>query len=366
MRALSFALALALLLAWPAAAGRKSKLDKGEFKLDYRSALDRLAQGEPESALTDLVELEARVGGGPEADLEPLWKAKLSVIRDLLKAGPEVLVPLSQLHEQAYLAHLARGSQPLAAHSRAMAIELAELFAERVKGAHGDRVASALMTSMAGHLHAAFMDPSAATLYRRAADIDPTNAAALLGLAALFERHGEYAKALPVLEELARAAPASPEGRLRLAVQLRRAGRSEAGEAVLRGLIEERVREPLWVYSLAYQELARLLIEREAFGEAAALAETAARNLPGDPTLPILRAYASDRTGRPSGKAELGAALRDSASRGLVSPRYRYSQMPRQALEQLRASLRGESAAQLPTLAEALSGRPVVASAGSK
>ncbi len=370
MRALWTALALvlvpALLVPASSAAGRKPKFDKQGFKLEYRSALDRLARGEAEGSLTDLIALESRVGAGTDLNLEPMWTAKLSVIRDLLKAGPEVLVPVSQFHERAYIAHLERGSRSLAAHSRSMTIELAELYAERVEGTHGDRVASALLTSMAGHLHATFMDPNAAKLYRRAADIDPTNAAALLGLAGIFERHGDYERALPVLEELARVAPENPEGRLRLAVNLTRAGQPDRAEAVLRGLAAEEVKEPRWVHSLAYQELGRILIDREAFAEAAALIEGAVRALPGDPTLPILLAYASDRTGHPSRKAELTAGRREADRSGQVSPRYRYSQMPQQALQQLRVALRGESSAQLPTLAEALSGRPVLAAAGSR
>lgn len=370
MRALSIALALTLPLVLvapvPGSANRKRNFDKQQFKLEYRAVLDRFARGEAEEALTDLLELEARGSSAADSNLEPLWKAKLSVIRDLLRAGPDLLVPVSQLHEQAYLGHLEHGSYALASHSRTLTIELAELYAERVKGSQGLRVASAVMTSMAGYLHASFMDSTASALYQRAIALDPTNAAAQLGQAGIFERHGEYDKALPILRELVETVPASGEGRLRLAVHLNRIDEPAEAEALLRELIAERVKEPRWVHSLAYQELARIMIDRDEFDEALALIDGAARTLSGDPTLPILLAYVSDRARSPTSKAELTSALREGASQALDSPRYRYSQMPRQALEQLRTSLRGESAAQLPTLAEALSGGPVLASAGPR
>ncbi len=370
MRAPSIALILALslgLLSSPSTeASRKGKFDKAEFKLGYRSALDRLARGEAEGALADLVALESRFGEQARGRLEPLWKAKLSVVRDLLGAGAELLVPVSQLHEQAYLAHRDDGSYALASHSRGMTIELAELYAERVKGTHGMRVAGAIITSMAGHLHAAFVDSTATVLYQRALELDPDNGAAMLGLAGVFERHGEYDKALPVLRRLGESTAASPEGRLRLAVHLIRVDERQEAEALLLRLIADPVREPRWVHAVAFQELARILIDRDEFEEAAALLDGATRTLGGDPTLPILLAYVSDRARRPISKAEMTSALRAAAIPDSESPRYRYSRMPRRALEALRVALSGESAAQLPTLAQALSDEDVLASAGSR
>lgn len=368
MRALRIALAvglpLALLIPEDGAEARRRRFDKRAFKLEYRGALDRFARGQAEGALRRLVELESSVAAEAESDLDPLWKAKLSVIRDLLGSSPELLVPVSQLHEQAYLAYLERGAYLLAGHSRALTMELAELYSERVPGSRGDRVASEVMTSMAGHLHAAFVHSRAAALYRRAVELDPSNGAALLGLAAVLERQGEYERALPLLRNMVKIAPGDAEGRLRLAVQLIRVGDPEEAESVLSALIDEKIKEPRWVFSLAYQELARLLIDREEFDRAVELIDGATRALRGDPTLPILLTYLSDRARRPSGKAELTSALREAGRAEADSPRYRYSQMPRQALEQLRASLRGECDAQLPLLAEALSEEPALASAG--
>ena len=370
MRALRIALVvglpLALLIPTVGAEGRKRSFNKQAFKLEYRAALDRFAHGKTEQAILELVELESRVAVEIDSNLDPIWKAKLSVIRDLLRSGPELLVPVSQLHEQAYLAHLERGAYLLAGHSRTLTMELAELYAERAVGSRANRVASEVMTSMAGHLHAAFAHGRASTLYRRAIELDPTNGAARLGLAGIFERQGEYEKATPLLREIEAAGPAADEGRLRLAIQLIRLGEPAEAEAHLLTLIEQPIKEPRWIYSLAYQQLARLLMDREEFESAVELLEGATRALRGDPTLPILLAYVSDRSGRPSGKAELTMALREAGGPDTDSPRYRYSQMPRHALEELRASLRGESAAQLPVLAQALSDGPTLASAGSR
>ena len=361
------ALALTLSLApLPAGASRKPTFKKAEFKLEYRGVLGRLATGDAESSLLELVELESRTSAETGSKLEPLWKAKLSVVRDLLKAGPELLVPVSQLHEEAYLAYVKRGSPTLAQHSRAMTVELAEIYAERVVGTRGAKMASAVMTSLAGYLHAAFMDPNAAALYQRAVEIDPRNAAALLGLAGIYERHGDYDRALPVLRRLVEVVPEDREGRLRLAVHLVRVGQVEDAETLLRGLVEEPSLSPRWVDSLAFQELARILVDRDEIEEAVVVAESAIRALPSDPTLPILLAYVTDRAGRPSSKAALSAALREPDRAVVASPRYRYSQMPRTALAELRALLHAESAAQLATLAQALADGPVLAAVGSR
>jgi tetratricopeptide (TPR) repeat protein len=367
MRAIKTLLALLvpLLLAAPAA-GQKGKFKKSEFKAAYVERLDRYARGDAQDAVAELVELEIRAAGLTESNLEPLWKAKLSAIRDLLRVGPELLVPVAQLHEKAYLAYLSRKEHALAAHSRALTVELAEIYAERVDGTRGRHFSSAVMTSMAGHLHAAFMDPLAANLYTRAAEIDPGNAAAHMGLAGIRERHGDYEAATTSLEALIATAPESAEGRLRLAVNLLRLGRSERAEGLLRRLVDSPALSPGWIYSLAVQELSRILVDRDDLEACTALLERVSSEIPGDPTLPILVAYVTDRGGRPSLKADLSESLRLGSAASEISPRYRYSQMPRQELGELRAELRGESAAQLAALAQALSGEPVVAAAGSR
>lgn len=358
MRATSILVALALLLAPGLShANRKSSFKKNEFKLEYRGTLESFASGSEQDALAELIELESRSGEEAGGDLQPLWKAKLSVVRDLLGAGPELLVPVTQLHERAYVEYLERGSHSLAAHSRTMAMELAEIYADRVKDEHGRRMASALMTSLAGYMQAAFVDPTASSLYRRAASLDPNNVAARLGLAGILERHGDYDEAIPILREAVRVSPASSESRLRLAIQLIRVEELEEAEQLLRDLVEGPAVAPRWVRSLAFQELTILLIDSSEVEQAATLVEIAQRELPGDPTLPILLAFASDRAGHRSSKSALSSALGEAGSNHAPSPRYRYSQMPRQELEAVRATLRGETAAQLSTLAAALSDR---------
>lgn len=358
MRATSILLILGLLFApLLAHANRKSSFKKSEFKVEYRSALESFASGLEQDALAELIELESRSATEAGSDLQPLWKAKLSVIRDLLGAGPDLLVPVTQLHERAYVEYLSRGDHSLAAHSRTLTMELAEIYAGRVKDEHGERMASAVMTSLAGYMQAAFVDSTASNLYRRAASIDPNNVAARLGLAGILERHGDYDEAIPVLREAIRIDPNSAESRLRLAIHLVRVDEIEEAELLLRGLVDSPAAAPRWVRSLAFQELTLLLIDSSELEQAAALVESAQRELPGDPTLPILLAFAADRVGHRSSKLALSAALGQAGSVDTASPRYRYSQMPRQELEEVRASLRGETAAQLPTLAAALSDR---------
>lgn len=358
MRPRSIAIVLlALLGASVASPASRSAFKKSQFKVSYRQILDGWARGDSARSLEGLLELETlSVPEAKRRDLEQMWKAKLSVVRDLLKAGPEVLVPVTQLHQSAYLAYLGRGNHALAAHSRSLTLELAELYAERVEGAaEGEWLAGAIMTSLGGHLQESFMYSMAIDMYERALEIDPGNVAALLGQVGILERHGRYDQTLSRLRALVEAAPYEPEGQLRLAVQLARHGEADDAEAHFDRLISGEVPAPEWMRSLAYQESCRILVDRGELDAASVLMGRGVVELPGDPTLPILLAYVTDRAGQPTRRAELSEALQLSTASGELSPRYLYSRMPRRALDALRAELEASTAERLPRLAAALS-----------
>jgi tetratricopeptide (TPR) repeat protein len=284
-----------------------------------------------------------------------MWKAKLSLLRDLMvDGGLEVLAPVTLLHEDTYVAYLDLGSSPLTRHSRTMTADLVQFYAEQGDSQESQLMASGMMASLAGRFQEAYLDSAASELFALALDVDPRNVAALQGLAGIYERRGEYERTVLYLEELADVDPLNREGRLRLAVNLARVDRQrEAGET-LRQLVQEPEND--WVLALAYQELARILTSNGDFSSARALLEEAVGRLPRDPSLSIQLAYLSDRDESADANTDLLLSLRLCAAEGSESPRYLYSQVPKSALEDLRRALRRERDDRLVVLAGALDG----------
>ena len=357
MRAKAITAALAiLLLPVLASAAEPKSFKKKDFQKQYRRVLERYAEGDFEGAVSTLVELEsAAVTEYGVKVLNRMWKAKLSLLRDLMvDGGLEVLAPVTLLHEDTYVAYLDLGSSPLTRHSRTMTADLVQFYAEQGDSQESQLMASGMMASLAGRFQEAYLDSAASELFALALDVDPRNVAALQGLAGIYERRGEYERTVLYLEELADVDPLNREGRLRLAVNLVRVDRQrEAGET-LRQLVQEPEND--WVLALAYQELARILTSNGDFSSARALLEEAVGRLPRDPSLSIQLAYLSDRDESADANTDLLLSLRLCAAEGSESPRYLYSQVPKSALEDLRRALRRERDDRLVVLAGALDG----------
>ncbi len=358
------ALIAALLTLWgvgtiPSQAAPRFK--SREFQAQYRQILGVYAGGDLENALDALAELESTAVGedAGAAVFDQLLRAKLRVVRDLLKAGPEVLVPVARFQLQAYLSYRRRGMRRMAGHSRVVVTGLMNNYAGRVEQDDGKLIAAGLLTSLGGYLHQAAMEPLAVGLYLRAIELDPTHEAALLGLAAAHEKRGNYEQALRFLRRLVDVHGDNVEGRLRLGINLYREG--ERGEAtrILRALVAGEA--PDWVLSLAYQELGRRLLEDGELDASRSLLRQGMVRLPWDPVLPIQLAHLADRS-RASSRFDLAQALRNCAQNCYVSPRYLYSQTPRDALVQLRETLRASVEPHRQHLARALS----LPSAGKK
>jgi len=345
-----------LVLAWPAPAAAQDggqRFKARQFQADYRTILSVYAAGDLDGALEQLSTLEsAIVEREGKRVIEVLWRSKLRVVQGLLSGPPEILVPISQLHQAAYLRYLEMQLQDLAVHSRLLTVELARILADRSRGRELDQRASRILTSMAAHLQKAFMESTAAQLYDRALEIDPENEVAMLGLAALRERHGDYAVTAELLEQLVRIVPENFEGHLRLGVNLARLGRYEEAEETLRLVADSPA--PDWVLSVAYQELARTLSSTGQNGAASKLLEAAIVRLPGDATLPIQAAYLTDRQTIGPGDETLERALIEQPKDFLRSPRLIYSQMPQRSLQEMRAVLLAETNQGLPVLRRVL------------
>lgn len=358
MRGKAITAALAILLLPPptGAEGHKS-FKKKSFQKSYRQVLVRYAAGDFAGAAGALVAQEsAALDQHGVKVLNRMHKAEVGVLKDLIARGRfDVLIPVILLHEESYVSYLDQGNAPLARHSRTLAADLVQVYSVQVKGEEGRFVASGLMASLAGYFQDAYLDSAAAELFALALEVDSHNLAALQGLAGIYERHGQYEQTVFYLEQLTRIDPLDREGRLRLAVNLRRVGRErEAGEK-LRQLV--RGPENDWILSLAYQELARILTDNGDHISAKMLLEESVQRLPSDPSIPIQLAYLSERDDEVEEDTDLLGSLRRCAAEGMESPRYLYSQTPAGALADLRRVLSRERNERLSLLAAALEGR---------
>lgn len=244
----------------PASAAKR--MQPLEFKQSYRQVLGLLASGELGQALADLTELEQRAAGDDQAwrFLDNLWRLKLQVIRDLLPdPSPDLLMPIIVLHHDAYFLYTNLDRPYLAQHSRTMAGELSEVYAERAGTASAAAFAGWILSSLGAYMWSTDVAGSADLFYRTFL-VDPGNRVALRGLAAAYERAGDYDKAIEYLKLAVVQEPGDPETLLRLALcNLRQDERAaDAIESTLAKLTGQG--NPAWIRSVAHQELVRLYL----------------------------------------------------------------------------------------------------------
>lgn len=319
----------------------------------YRQVIERLARGGVEAAVDALalLEEEAAASVGTSAAGNLLAAAEGDVVAGLSKHGPEVLLPLFVLHLLAHEQYLAASRPALAAYARARLRALSRLYREETR--KEDEPSRSLMAKglalYGDSLVLLGMQRAGRSAFEDALTIDGRNAPALLGMARAHERRGEYGEAASVLERLLAERPESEEGRLRLALCRVRLGLADDALPLLRALID-RGREP-WIVVLAYEELARIYIDRERFLEAVRLLEEAVGRHPDAERLYFELAYATERGGdRRGADVVLARAPRTKAP----TPRYNYGRGSQDGHEEIRRELRGASLARLALLQQAL------------
>ena len=338
------------------AAGQAKGLKPAEVKAQYREILGTLANGDRDAALLELVDFERRVVGDEEAwrYMEPFWKQKLGVIRDLLGSQPiELLRPIIMLHHDAYFEYLEMHRLYLANHSRVMASQLAEIYAERADTPEARVFSGSVLTSFGAYLWSITSVGSTVDLFYRASLVDPGNGLAVVGLSVAYEKVGDYEKAIEYLSRALLLDPTNAEVRLRLALCQIRSDRETSLPSIasLTALTDEG--SPGWIRSIAYQELARthLLAERED------LAESVLREgvgvLPTDQQLLVQLASLLDRQRRHAESNRLLEAIEADEWRQ-VSPRERYDVWEPQGVEEVRADLEAKMETGLEPLSAGL------------
>jgi len=344
--------ALALIAAsLPGPAGAQP-FDADQAAAAYRDVLRLAAQGSRQNALAALAELEQRaVARGEPTAVDRLWRVKLGVIRDLAPERIEILVPILHLHLEACRAYRERRLFGLASHSRTMAEELADAYVRRSAAPDASRVASLALTTLAGQALEVQASQSAASLLSRALALDSRNGEALLALATIEEKVGNYEAAARRLRQLLEVVPGHPEARLRLALSLRRLEQMREAEMLLAGLLAE---ETEWIALVAAEELADLFADHGREAEAMAALRAAVARFPANQRLHVRLSFLEER-GRDPGSALAAAERVLTLSGADESARLRYDRWPRAAFVASGAQLEAAARERLTLLAQALS-----------
>ncbi len=327
-----------------------------EVERSYHQVLQLLAQDREAEALSQLTELERSAVGEAQAwrYIDNLWRTKLKVIRELLEGQPLVLLrPIIVLHHDAYFAYAEEGRRHLAHHSRTMASELADLYAEREATPQAQAFAGWTLISFGAYLWSPSDIRESADFFFRAKQHDPSNLVALEGLSVSYERGGNYELALETLHLARRRAPDDPELALRLALCNLRLEKGDHQRALeLLGALTD-PQHPRWIRSIAYQQLARVRMDAGQIDETENLLERGLTALPGDEQLSIELAALLDGQHR---RAEaLGVLDRMEIGRWQDdSPRLIYDFWRPPGLDTIRARLHEESLGGRAALAASL------------
>ena len=318
----------------------------------YRNVLDRLASGRLDDAVGRLRELERGIGAheDPERARE-LEVAQDLVIQELAEDAPESLLPLLVLHRERHVRAL-QETELSASHAisrRRRIVKLARNYGEKAQTDLAPVLAAAALTEVgASHLRD-HVYPIGRRILESALAFDDDHLAALFCLAFVDEFNGRYEGSVETLRRALAVVPGSQEGRLRLALGLRRLGRSDEAVPLLRRLVEETPED--WLLTIAYEELGRLLLGRVGPEAAVELLQEGVARLPEQQRLYAQLSYFLDRSGeRQRGREVLS---RMPADTGRASPRRRYGEPPCDDGGSRELLLR-HSTGRLPELAQAL------------
>ena len=335
------------------AAAAPDELEDEAMRAAYAGALSLWARGDPVGARRRLAELERPpAGGDPSRRWRRLFTLERLTLLALAEQHPAALMGAAVLHRDMYGWYMARRETDLAEHSWQMAAMIARM-APAVDGLEPPPgFSECLLLDLATRLAGAGDLKSARRALEVAAEVAPESAAARLGLGALHERTGQPMEAAAELQQLVDAHPDRAEGRLRLAVNRARLGGEKTAEELFRSLLEPPA--PLWVRTLAYQELGRLLIADGRAAEAARLLREGVGQIPDNQRLRILELRALDLAGRAQEAAAAVDRLEPRLSQQSTSPRYLYSRWPDLDRDRVRETLAVAEAAGVAALQEAL------------
>lgn len=326
-----------------------------QLRAAYWGALSLVGADDWASARSSVVEMERTLDRAqPVEGLVVLARSEMEVAQRLADVRRDCLPPIAMLHVNAFDSYRREAEPALVSHSSRMAAEVAELYASLVGTEEARGFATSALVCMAEPLGSSGDVRQARVLLDRALRLEPSSEIVLLQLGAIDEKEGRYADAVGKLARLVKAHPDGAEGRLRLAVNLRRVGK--AAEAREHLAVCARIGQPDWIRSVAYDELARQALDAERWREAAAYLEEAVRALPTRQSAFIQLSYVYDRLGTPLRARTQAAHLPDRVEPGTLPPseRLRYTAWPRPAAAITREELQETTRAWLGALTAAI------------
>lgn len=327
----------------------------GDMLTGYEAVLTLLSTGRRDDAMEALYAFEtAFMEGRAPKEIERLFDVEVEVIRSLGRRDIESLVPVLVLHHDAYPTYVERRRSLLAGHSSRVAASVADLYA-REGGSEGSRILGArALASLGIYAQQSGVKLQGLGLMLHALEFDPTNEAALLGIAAVHERSANYHRAAERLLDLLKAHPKHREGRLRMAVNLARLDSSDQA----RRLLEELVAEPAadWVAAVAYQELGRIHREAGRLNFAEAVLWEGLERFPGDGRIRTQLAFVLDYRRQPKRALSVMEGMRDATAGDGPTARRRYGIGPQEAYYEVLAGLSESSSARMPRLARLVNG----------
>ena len=235
---------------------------------------------------------------------------------------------------------------------RGVLTQLVELYDSVATDFAEQNLAADLYVSLAGHFFDQQKDLIGIRFSRRALQLSPVHAIALLELSKAEEQRGKHEEALMLLESLHAMNMASAEARLRLALNMDRLFRREEATSELRRLLG--TESPDWVRLLTFQELVRIEIESGKPQQAQDLLSKARVEFLEDCTLLIASMHAAERLGG-TATAHLAREELSSCGRsGGQSARMRYARRSPVNVQPVRVEVERQAAQHLADLVAAL------------
>jgi len=325
--------AAAVAAASPPAAVDGSEREIGELTAALRAIYLEGARGQAAAAAHHLYELESQVAAADRKhDLTPLDHATARIVRGIERGvrgesgDPGALLVLALFHQGVANLESDLRQPVLAQRNWALALLFLQRMGKISPRADDRRLAAAALAGLAlRHLERSSPQP-AAMLLEKALAVSGDQPQLLIALAVVRTQQGDARQARALLDRALARTPGNREALLRRALADAAAGARESAERDLRRLSEGSEKD--WLTILAYQERARLTLERERYDDASALLVRALARFPDDPTLALALAYARRSQGRRAEAGELAErALAAASSPGAAvaaAPRTRY------------------------------------------
>jgi Tfp pilus assembly protein PilF len=320
---------------------------RAAVRSSYREALARLAAGRDAEALAAVAALEDSLFARSEKPVTVEQVIEIEAGRELGAADARSLVPLLRLHQRLYEEATVKRRLQGSTVTREVFFRLLDVFQKHDQS----ELARQFLSTFGVELVRSGLGATGGHTLRRVLAEDPGNEIVLLELAAAADRSGDRAGAAGYLMALLRAHPENRDARLRLILARARLGQTAEAEEKLRDLIREETGG--WRLTLAYQELARLLMAHDLGAAETTLREGLAR-LPGDEKLTLLLAAVLERKGDRGAAREAIAGLIPEGQDGGGAARNRYNRPAEEPFGTVLTDLDREAVARRPALAAAL------------